>query len=344
MKKNIIRMISFLAVFLMLSGIFSGCGKKKEKEDVQPPKAEEQTAEEKEPEKEKIKYNDSDERSIAISIDNDNKDAWPHSGLDDAYMIYEMYVEGGFTRLIAFFKGKDTKKIGPIRSVRHYFLDYVYDHDAFFVGYGVSPKASEDIRNLNVKMMNGILGDGDYFWREEKYKYDYHSVYTSMEKIRKNMEKKGISSESDAVFLEYNDENTALKSDTPAEKIYIPYSGSYKVTYEYDKETEKYKRTMNSSYVHKSPDGVLYAPTNIILMEVSNYTMSGDSKQRQDFKTVGSGKGKYISMGKSIDITWQKDSRKGKTVYRDLSGNIIKLNPGLTFVNLVPPSMKVTFE
>ena len=341
--RNILRRVALLLVLTILFGSFSGCGKKKNEnvEETPIPPIEEVT--EKEPEI-KEKYNDNDERPIAVVIDNDGKDSWPHSGLSDAYMIYEMYVEGGVTRLLAFFKGKDTAKIGPIRSVRHYFYDFVFEHDAFFTGFGVSPKASEDLRNLGVKMMNGILGDESYFWREEKYKYDYHSVYTSIENIKKAMEKKGISQKTDAKFISYNDEMTELTSDVSAKKIVIPYNSIYKVTYEYNEEEKNYKRTMNSSTVHKSPDGTLYAPVNIILQEVSNYTISGDSAGRQDMRTVGSGKGKYITNGKAVDITWQKNSRRAKTTYKTADGKELVLNPGLTFVNIVPPSMSVVIE
>ncbi len=340
--KRSLRIITLITAFVILFGVFSGCGRKKEEQPVekQPVKTEEK---QEEPEEIK-KYNDSDEKPIAIVIDNDGSDSWPHSGLSDAYMIYEMYVEGGVTRLLAFFRGTDTAKIGPIRSVRHYFYDYVFEHDAFFVGYGVSPRANSDLKSLGLRMMNGILGDDRYFWREEKYRYDYHSVYTSIANVKKAMQNKGIEEKSEVKFLEYNDEITELSSENVANKIVIPYNSIYKVTYEYDNETKNYKRTMNSSTVHKSPDGVLYAPVNIILQEVSNYTISGDSAGRQDFKTVGSGKGKYITAGKMIDITWQKDSRRAKTVYRDSNGNELKLNPGLTFVNLVPPYLKISIE
>ncbi len=42
-------------------------------------------------------------------IDNHNL-AWPQAGLNDAYMVYEIVVEGGETRLMALFKGKDIEK------------------------------------------------------------------------------------------------------------------------------------------------------------------------------------------------------------------------------------------
>ena len=69
------------------------------------------------------------DRPIAVMIDNHNG-AWPQAGLNQAYMVYEIIVEGGETRLMALFKGVDLDKIGPVRSARHYFLDYAMENDA----------------------------------------------------------------------------------------------------------------------------------------------------------------------------------------------------------------------
>ena len=44
----------------------------------------------------------SDKRPIAVMINN-NHAAWPQSGLQDAYLIYEIMVEGGITRMMALF-------------------------------------------------------------------------------------------------------------------------------------------------------------------------------------------------------------------------------------------------
>ena len=60
------------------------------------------------------------DRPIAVMIDNHNG-AWPQAGLNQAYMVYEIIVEGGETRLMALFKGVNLDKIGPVRSARHYF-------------------------------------------------------------------------------------------------------------------------------------------------------------------------------------------------------------------------------
>ena len=97
-------------------------------------------------------------RTIAVMIDNVG-DARPQAGLNEAYMVYEIIVEGKLTRLMALFKDVDLDKIGPVRSSRHYFLDYALENDAIYVHFGWSPQAQSDIRKLGVNNINGQAYD-----------------------------------------------------------------------------------------------------------------------------------------------------------------------------------------
>ena len=134
------------------------------------------------------------DRPIAVMIDN-HKSAMPQAGLNDAYMVYEIIVEGGETRLMALFKGVDLKKVGPVRSSRHYFLDYALENDAIYVHYGWSPQAQSDITKLSVNNINGISESSTSFWRV-KDKYAPHNAVTSTEKILEIAKRKGYSTTS----------------------------------------------------------------------------------------------------------------------------------------------------
>ncbi len=81
-------------------------------------------------EKKKIKIIDetSKSRPIAVMINNHPAARPYHSGLQDAYLTYEIIVEGGYTRYMAIFRDQTTTKIGSVRSARHYFLDYAFLH------------------------------------------------------------------------------------------------------------------------------------------------------------------------------------------------------------------------
>ncbi|MDY5627536.1 MAG: DUF3048 domain-containing protein [Clostridia bacterium] len=282
------------------------------------------------------------ERPIAVMIDNDNSSAWPQSGLDKAYKVYEIIVEGGATRFMALFKNTDCEKIGPVRSSRHYFLDYVLENDAIYVHYGWSPKAANDISALGINKINGVLGgDGNIFWRERKYSGDWHSAYTNIEKIKDMANNKNYRNTTDKKITGINKEFEEI-SGSDAKNITLPYSGMYKVYYTYDASIKAYKRKMNSTE-HKSADGTYYTATNIIIQYANNFPL-GDGSPRQDVTTVGSGEGYFITGGKCIPITWQKSSRSSETVYKTQDGKDIELNPGTTWINIISPATKAIME
>ena len=93
--------------------------------------------------KEKLNVYDvnSNKRPIAVMIDN-NVENDEQVGLQDAYLTYEIIVEGGLTRIMAIYKDVDTSVIGPVRSSRHYFLDYALENDAIYAHYGWSTCSS----------------------------------------------------------------------------------------------------------------------------------------------------------------------------------------------------------
>lgn len=284
------------------------------------------------------------ERPIAVMIDN-HKDAWPQASLNNAYCVYEIIVEGGESRLMALFKGADLEQIGPVRSSRHYFLDYALENDAIYVHYGWSPQAQSDISKLKVNNINGITESTKNFWRV-KTKSAPHNVLTSTDAIMKMAEKKGYRTTSDAEsVLNYVTEEVELESDILANEVVIPYSTLHKVSYKYDVETKQYVRyargKKQTDYTTKED----ITTKNIIITFAENYTLKdSENKGRQGLKNTGTKEGYYITNGKAIKITCQKDSRSSKTVYKDLEGNVIKVNDGNTFINICPDDAQVTFE
>ncbi len=290
------------------------------------------------------KYVNTMERPVAVMVDNDDKNARPHAGLDEAYLIYEMVVEGGATRFMALFRGENTEKIGPVRSSRHYFLDYVMENDAIYTHFGWSPKAITDISAFGIDKINGVLGtDESIFWREQKYKGDWHSAYTSIEKIRAMAEKKGYAPETENKNgLEYADKFLDLSDGKPANTVNLEYSGMYRTGYTYNQETKLYEKTINGQ-PHKLQNGKTLETKNIIIHFVYD-TALGDGTARRNINTTGGGKGLYITGGSAVEISWSKPSRSGDTVYKKADGTKLLLNPGKTVINLISPSANVTVE
>ncbi len=289
-------------------------------------------------------YINTDERPIAVMVDNDDKNARPHAGLDEAYLVYEMNVEGGSTRFMALYRNVDTKKIGPVRSSRHYFLDYVMENDAIYTHFGWSPKAIEDISAYGINKINGVLGeDGDIFWREEKFKGDWHSAYTSIEKIKAKADKKSFRDTTDRENgISYATAYFTPESDLEANSVYLNYSGRYKTSYIYNPETKLYEKQIFSA-PHVLQNGETLSFKNVIVQLVS-VTDLGDGTDRRNLLNTGSGKGYYITDGVYEEITWHKPSRRENTTYKTADGTPLQINPGKTLINLIDPVTGVQFE
>ena len=54
--------------------------------------------------------------------------------------------------------------------------------------------------------------------------------------------------------------------------------------------------------------------------------------------------GYYITNGKAIEITCEKKSRSGQTVYKDMEGNEIEVNDGKTFIQICTINADVEFK
>ena len=293
----------------------------------------------------KIVDEDSKTRPIAVMINN-NHVAWPHAGLNDAYLAYEILAEGGITRIMALFKDKDTEKIGSVRSARPYYLDYALENDAIYVHYGWSDKAKSDISSLGVDNINGLTASS-VFWRDSSLnKATEHTVFTSMEKINEYSKENGYDRDTDKdLLLNYSvDEidlskrEDAIKADT----VFMKYSYYTTTSYEYDSEKKVYKRYMSDTPHVDAVTGDQYTFKNIIITPIETHTY--DSYGRLELDNIGSGEGYFITLGYAIPITWSKDSRSSQTVYKNMDGEEIKVNDGSTFIQITPPSEDIKIE
>ena len=305
---------------------------------------EEQTNLEQPVEEKQVQIYSGNDRPIAVMIDN-HSDAWPQAGLNQAYMVYEIIVEGGETRLMALFKGVDLEKIGPVRSARHYFIDYAMENDAIYVHFGQSPQAQSDIKKYSINDINGISEDGTTFWRV-KDKYAPHNAVTSTAKLLESAKSKNYRTTStEESVLNYVTDEVNLENGQVANTITIPHSDLQTVTYEYDEQNQVYIRYAREEEQTDWDTEEPVTTKNIIITFCDNYTLSdSENKGRQGLKNIGTFDGYYITNGKVIKIQCIKEEREGKTIYQDMEGNEIQVNDGNTFVNICPIDAEVVIE
>ncbi len=339
-----------LLIALSMTMLFSSCASDRKAE-----KKEEEKEQETQivvPETASQFYKDicgSNTRPIAVMIDNDDDSARPQKGLEDAYIVYEIIVEGGSTRFMALFKDKLPDKIGPIRSSRHYFLDYVNENGAIYAHAGGSPKAYSELKSMEhidgVSIEGSKIDNEKVFWRDNTYNNTWHNLYTSVARLQKYANnKKWATTATPSLVVNYYENDTELTGDA-TEYVCIPYSPYNKSIYKYNKDTKLYERYINSKeHITQTNDAILTAK-NIIVYQVQNVNLPDtENKGRQDLRNIGSGEGYYISNGVRQNIRWEKSSRNAKTVYTLSDGSELKINPGNTFIQIAPKGYDITFN
>ena len=303
----------------------------------------------KEEKKLKIVDVNSNSRPIAVMINNHNTARNYHMGLQDAYLVYEIIVEGGSTRYMAVYKDKDASKIGSVRSSRHYFLDYALENDAIYVHWGYSDQAKQDIERLGIDNINGLYYENSYFYRDNSLNVSLeHTGYTNMELIKKGISKFGYRNTSNKkLLLDYSIEPIEINQfdgAITAKDIDLKYSGVVTTSYKYDEASGNYLRYVNGKEHKDYATKEQYTAKNIIAYQVSNHTLNGDVKGRQDIDNVGSGKGYFISNGYAVPISWNKSSRSAQTIYTLKDGTELKVNDGNTFIQIVPMSGNISIS
>ena len=325
------KIVICIILIILAAGIYTGIVLNNKTENEQP--AEEVVAKVNDEEKatdDDIKIFSGKDRPIAVMVDN-NVNAQPQAAINSAYIVYEIIVEGNETRLMPVFKGiDDDTVVGPIRSVRHYYLDYMNENDAICSHLGQSPQAESDIKTFKMDDING-------------------QVYTSIGSLKAIAKKQGykLTSNTDSV-LNYTSKEvdlSKLENKKVANDVVIPYASNHKVEYKYDETTKRYTRYSKGKLQKDENTGENITTKNIIVTFVYNYELDdGEGKGRQTLNNVGKANGYYITNGYATKIMCQKDSRTDQTKYTDDFGNEIDVNDGNTFINICPVNADVVIN
>ena len=316
------------------------------------PKNEEEVAEEEvetvvinEPQVKIVDVN-SKTRPFAVMINN-NHEAWPQCGLKDAYLVYEIIVEGGITRMMALYKDTYPVKVGSVRSARHYFLDYAEENDAIYIHWGGSPQAYNRIYS-GINALDGISLEGSVFFRDRTLRRSSeHTGFVDLEKVKEYAEGKKYTRETtNDLLLNYSATEIDLSQNEEAKianEIDLKYSYYHTTSYEYDEENKVYKRSMSGKANIDLETEEQYTAKNIIVYKVRNYTLNdGEGKGRQELENIGNGSGYYITDGYCVPITWEKSSHSSQTIYKYSNGEEITVNDGNTFIQICPTDAEIS--
>lgn len=279
-------------------------------------------------------------RPIGIMINN-LKAAQPQSGIGQADIIYETLVEGSITRLYALFQDFDDEKIGPIRSARHYFLDFAFDFDAIYVHYGQSPQATIAFNQLDPPHLNGLSYLDAIMCYQDPNRVRPHSTYTSFDGLMAAWDYEGYRKEIDSDYindskLKFNEDDYEPNSTIQASKVTLNYSNYSQPWFEYNEDEGVYYRFQYNEPQIDVETGNQLKYKNIIVQLADMWVIAGDTEGRLDMSLITSGKGYYITNGISIPIAWKKTSHESPTHYYLEDGTELLLNKGKTWISVFP--------
>lgn len=265
----------------------------------------------------------------AIMIEN-SPDARPQSGIQQAGVVFEAIAEGGITRFLTLHQQDKPQLVGPVRSVRPYFVDWLTPYQASVAHVGGSAKALREVRDGKYRDIDQFF-NGSYYWRATD-RYAPHNVYTSFAKLDALNKAKGYKT-SKFTGIARTDGKAAKKPN--ATHITINFSSPlFNTTYTYDKTHNRYKRNM-AGVPHRDRNGKQITPSVVVAMKVNEQTVFEDG-YRQSIKTIGSGQAVIFQNGTAQKVTWHKPTQASNLSFTDSDGKDVPLVRGQTWIAAVP--------
>lgn len=283
-----------------------------------------------------------EQRIIAVMFDNHPK-ARSQAGLSQADIVYEMKVEGTYTRYMGIFQSQNPERIGSVRSAREYFLDRMQEYDAAYAHVGGAQPALDRIKREGYSDLDGLKLIGSTMWRyNDTGKSAPHNVYTSLDELRRSMENYGYSMKAseDLEGYLFHEEVTPVKGEDAAD-ITIQFAGDNQTRFVYDEDSGTYLRFKDGAADLDENNSQQIAAQNILVQKADSSIYMAPLKKIDHF---GTGVGIYFSQGKQIPVTWSKDPNYSyaKTYFFTEDGKELVLNPGQTWIEVVDNNTPIT--
>ena len=309
--------------------------------------------------------------TYCIQTPNGTDGARPQAGLNEAGVIFEAIAEAGITRFAAIYQNPSAAVIGPIRSLRLYYLQWDTPFDCTIVHAGGADDAIAAVRaggykdlsenyyymyrgTYGARRWNNLFTTSSYL-RQMNADWGYGNSnvvgFTRMTPAESLKARVDVGVKEKLVITEPSVENLSkIVAAVPSIAVRFGYSGSFNVNYSYDGASNTYLRSYESGDAHdiydcpaedlgeKNPESVCtlkqLAPSVVVAMVVEE--KRAWDNYHEDITTLGSGKA-YIFQNGGVTVgTWNKSVVGEQIKFFDESGAEVALAPGQTFVEAVP--------
>lgn len=286
--------------------------------------------------------------AILTVIDNAGP-ARPQFGLQAADVVYEYISEYGISRFTLINFNQPAAITGPVRSCR---MINTYLLSAF---HGVQLCSGASNRTINFLFGDFVPGPklatiindydlGNHFYREGSRPAP-HNVFTNLERETRGRQEMNIGAGDYAIDPPHADNGLGSPADAPS----VPLHG---VRYSYDGGCSCYRPfDSGSARTDAGNGGQQLAVKNVVLLHVNSRDAGWVEDDNGGAHSVwydmnGHGTAEIYSDGKVVHATWHQ-GRDGQDYYQDTSqpifftdegGNFIRLNTGLTWLNVLGSS------
>lgn len=308
-------------------------------------------------------------RPLGVMVEN-HLDSRPQSGLNAADVVYELVAEGGITRTLAVYHCNDAGIVGPVRSARTYFLDFISEYGEFplyaHVGGANTPGPADALGQINQ------YGWGQYndlsqfsigfptFRRDEsrlgRAVATEHTMYSVTNKLwdfaKEERDLADVDKDGDAWdanFVKYSFKEEVSPDKRPAsQSIRVGFwdNAGYVVDWTYSPKENMYLRKNGGvPHIDRNTKKQLTAKNVVVLFMTEGRANDGyEGNAHMLYGTKGQGNALIFMDGKQTKGKWKKSGRTGRTTVTDLSGQEVKLNRGKIWFEIQATDGDVTVK
>jgi hypothetical protein len=287
---------------------------------------------------------------LAIMMDN-TPNSFPHSGLEQADLVYEAFVEGGITRLMAVFWRREADLVMPVRSARTPFVIWVTELGALY-GHAGSATTSNDanaagqIVEWGVRDLNAFSPEANTGYHRDLGRYAPYNLATSTKKLRDIAATLSFVGPSALEPWKFRNPGDPPPGGTKAEGIEVDFQGSryswQLIQWKWDAEAKAYGRyQFGGPHVDAVSEKQLRFSTVIVMLASGQVV---DESGHVLLEQLGEGPATVFTGGKAITATWKKAERESRTRFYDESGQEIAFERGPIFIEVIGHQSKLTVK
>ncbi|MEO8538774.1 MAG: DUF3048 domain-containing protein [bacterium] len=282
-----------------------------------------------------------DQAPIAVMLDN-TASANPHAGLIDADLVYEAFVEGGITRLMAVYWRQDAQRILPVRSARTPFVNWVVELGAMYGHAGGATTENEanaigQIYEYGIRDLNAFSPVSSNYYYRDSSRYGPYDLATNTAYLKEAASELGFSGGSTVESWKFRDPLVQLPTGEPAGGIEIDYSGQLYawqyIQWHWDAASERYLRFQFGGPEVDADSGAQLAFSTVVVMRVPSSVV--DDVGHVVLEQIGSGPVTVFTGGQAFTGTWKKASREARTRFYNAAGDEIVFERGPIFVEAI---------